>query len=216
MGKNLIIKGADFSANAVAHEAVEPSVFIQTAGYGSGGVANYNDGDIYYRCSDSTLSLASSPQIGFFRKENDSAVALTGIEGQYAKLGNAFYQVASTDVRTITPYYGVEEVSFEPTEQKGYIYVDENTAPAEKTDSAALQSAIIPLTQGKHYQFYGNGSSSCNVLIVKKANDTYVAVTPNKGSTIHLVDYTPSSAGEQAYFTFNPSSTNYFWIGIVK
>lgn len=217
MGKNLIIKGADFSENAVAHEAVEPTVFIQTAGYGPTGLTGYSDGDIYYRCSSAASALADNGLEGFFKKENGAASRMTDIGGQYAKLGNAYYQVTSTNVKAIIPYYGVKEVPFEFTIRKGYIYVDENTAPTEKTDSNAICSAIIPLTQGKHYQFYGNGSPSCNVLIVKKADGTYVAVTPNKGGARFLVDYTPSSAGEQAYFTFSIQSlTEYYWVGIVE
>ncbi len=207
MGKVLIIKGADFSQVAVAHEIVEPTVFYPVNNnIGSAGMAAYQNGDYYFRCqhglSDQNAAAVGSNS-GLYLKENGSTSHPSVVVGDFVKIKGAYYKFDASESyfgRLISPYYGVKPINVE-FEANAYKFVDASTAPTE-VSTANCHKGQVALEAGKNYVIFGYGSTASpatyTVAIVKKSNNSYVNL--GDGPDINFIEYTAES-GDVLYFS---------------
>lgn len=211
MGKVLIIKGADFSEVAVAHEVVEPTVFYPVNNnIGIAGSSSYQDGDYWFRCqhglSEQSATLVGNNQ-GLYTKQGGTAGRPSNLTaGDFVKIKGAYYTIKATDSyfgRLISPYYGVKSVDVTFTSGLAYKFIDSSTAPSDVSNSA-VQRCQVNLSAGGKYVIFGFGSSSnlYTVAIIKKANNTYVNL--GDGAEINFIEYTAES-GDVLYFSTNKS-----------
>lgn len=209
MGKVLIIKGADFSNVAVAHEVIEPTVFYPVNdNIGTAGLSSYQNGDYYFRCqhglSNQNSGLTGANQ-GIFLKNNNEAVRPSNLTaGDFVKIKGAYYtiaDVASYFGRIISPYYGVKSVGLNFTDGSAYKFVDSSTAPTN-LENSSVRKCQTNLIAGKKYVIFGFGSSSnlYTVAIIKKSNNTYVNL--GDGPEVNFIEYTAES-GDILYFSTN-------------
>lgn len=200
MGKNLIIKGADFSANAVAHETLEPTVYTLVAGIGSNDYTSYNEGDVYYRCN----GALSANACGLWKRvANDKERPNLAINS-VVKINNLYYKVATEGNIYISPDYGLNKLTLSFVAGVGYLYVDEDTAPTQV--SGDIRSITTNLTASKKYVIYGVGGTTFNVAIVKHSNGKYEELTP-KQAGVKLIEYT-ALEGDTLYFSHATTSGN--------
>lgn len=214
MGKVLIIKGADFSEVAVAHEIVEPTEYINVGdNYGTNGYSSYSEGAFYFRCQNGidhqSSAIDSSAKCGLFEREDNTGVRPTLEGGEIVKIGNLYYTIGSEGYK-ITPYYGISSVPIE-LQSGAYKFVDSSTAPTVVTNTA-LKSSSVNLTGGKSYVLYGSGGSSFTLAIVKKANNTYVNL--GDGLAFNYVEYT-AEAGDVLYFSINYNASTHCFVGVL-
>lgn len=208
MGKVLIIKGADFSEVAVAHEIVAPTVYYPVNDHiGSAGKDSYQEGDYYFRCqhglSDQDSRVAGGGA-GLFIKQNGESLRPSNLmAGDFVKIGGAYYTIEESANlgNQIAPYFGVKAVNLIFTNGTSYKYVDSSTIPNDYT-STLLKSCQISLVAGKTYVIFGFGSGNnyYTVAIVKKSNNSYVNL--GDGQDINFIEYT-AELGDVLYFSTN-------------
>ena len=193
MGKNLIIKGADFSANAVAHEAVEPTVYYPVNDHiGPANYSSYQDGDYFFRCqhglSNQSANL-NSDNTGLWFKTNNTGIRPAELSaGQFIKIKGAYYKIEAIDYyfgQLISPYYGVKLIDVTFTSGIGYKFVDASTAPSDPLLSA-INRCQVNLKAGCKYVIFGFGSSNgtYTVAIIKKANKLYRMITTDEENNL--------------------------------
>lgn len=209
MGKILIIKGVDFSANAVAFEPIEPSVYTDVAGVGAT-YTGYSEGQVFYRCNAAIERTGT----GLFVKTASNRERTSLAVGSKLKIGDLYYSVAGKNNIFIEPYYGVSKLDVVYTSGTGYKFVDVSTTP--NTVSGSYKSCILNLQAGKKYIIYGTGTtSSTTVAIVKHSDNSYERLENTKAG-LYFLEYTAAEGDVLYYTNYMINSNDVYFIAIVE
>lgn len=202
MGKILIIKGADFSANAVAHEILEPTDYINIAGYGAT-ETSYSVGDVFYYCNGN-LTLTNC---GLYIKTDSGKEKATFDIDTIVKINGLYFTVATAANIYILPYYGLSSLNLTFDQRKAYKFVDENTEPTEV--SGDYFSCVLNLEANKKYVICSVGSTKINVAIIKHSDGKFESLMPSQ-TGVKFIEYTAID-GDKLYFSrYTTSGAKYF------
>lgn len=198
MGKKLIIKGADFSANAV--DVTAPTKYITIAGYGS--ATKFSDGDYY---------ITTNTNGGIYKKVNGSGVQQTivaeatgadneivaGTFFRYDTANGTYYFRAKTELPYYEPYFGLSEISM-----KAGKYYNYDGSAITDGDSATYKRASIELFAGDVILTTAKNGNAIKALVVDTDGTLTVPFTNTYGhypqeyvATAHCIAYLNGMVG---------------------
>ena len=215
MGKSLIIKGADFSAVAVAKELTKPTIYTTVVGFGPSGKASYSEGDVYYRCNNGTnnQSTLDASQVGLYKVVNGEASKIVDSD-IILSMDGVFYKtlkVSTVLYNMLIPYYGLIKVG--DWVASGYKYVSKNAAPNE-VSTVGYKHTMLTLKKNVTYKVYVEvpGNMSISPAIIKKKDGTYLELGSSKSCT--YISYTAED-GDVLIASSNTASGNSYWVAEV-
>lgn len=201
MGKILIIKGANFSENAVEKIAKEPEEYYELAGFGSS--ANFAEGDYY---------INSNYRDRFYKKTAEGTTAIT--EGtafvKYREKGYYMYFDASIETIKFLPGYGLEVV--DPEVMKG-IVTRVTEGAIVLAESGGYNTYKVVIKNGESVTWATAGSSTVAVAVEKSDGSAEIL---SASSNIGNIVYTNNTGEDVTIFMNNTISlaTN-VWIAKV-
>lgn len=198
MGKKLIIKGADFSANAV--DTTAPTIYITIAGYGT--ATNFSNDDYY---------ITTNTNGGIYKKVAGSGVLqsivaeATGADNEivagtflkYDTANGTYYFRVKTELPYYEPYFGLSEISMESSKYYNY-----DGSAITDGSSATYMRAMVELFAGDVLLTTAKNGNTIKALVVDTNGTLTVPFTNTYGhypqeyvATGHCIAYLNGMVG---------------------
>lgn len=203
MGKKLIIKGADFSDNALEQGTVEPTVFCTLKGVGTSN--SFSNGDYYIN--------PNYPNYISHKNAQGNVVDVT--ESQFVKyVDKSYYMYFDNDAQPMKfrPAYGLEELEAEE-DAAGYLGVNNGNITVDTTSSGSAYKHKKYLIQpGDSVVWASKGGSKCTAAVVEDGVARVIATNNCFAKDI----YTNNNDSEVTlYLNYLIENSPYGWVAAV-